>query len=141
MMTILKPTNILHHKPGIVFLHRRTGKVFTKRTFVSLIKKHVKMRFFINSSTRKISDFEKLYLGRTIERKPTHRAFYFSWNHVSREFAESLTAELIIISKSMMRTIPGSDIQKSHESSCEFAKDDSCNCWCNGEYHGIGRVF
>lgn len=29
---------------------------------------------------------------------------------------------------------------RSHESSCEFGKNN-CSCWCNDEYHGIRTVI
>ena len=30
---------------------------------------------------------------------------------------------------------------RSHNSLCEHAEHDVCNCWCNGKYHGIARML
>lgn len=33
-----------------------------------------------------------------------------------------------------------SGIERNHNSLCEHAEHEVCNCWCKGKYHGISRM-
>jgi len=131
----MKLEEVLEYKSGFVFRHTLRNEIFTKFSIKTIIRKYserVSNPYCKSSVTREI---ERRFLGDVIREEK------IGLEHIDTKkpiiFAEKFVSFLVPMQSSVQRT-DDEGKEKSHSTSCEFARDDSCICWCAGKYHGIG---
>lgn len=91
-----------------------------------------------------------LIKNRNFDWKKNHISNFSSFNKFEKFNLKELTTKVFNILcnendyhkacrflKSIEEIKPVKRDNKTHDVRCEFAKGNSCNCWCNEKYHGM----
>lgn len=133
----MKLEQVLDYPTGYVFIHSLCNEIFTKRTVKTVLVRY---------EDRVKNPYAKSKITREIEKKYAGKVIVFEDNFIMKDhtddrikiFTERFPSFLYPISATNLK-LDDSGNEKPHSTSCEYARDDTCICWCNYKYHGIGR--